>query len=85
MTIRKTSLAEGGRTIIRDEGQLTAKDTSILEAESRSAGIPQQLDLSGLLSADEAGIEVLRSLRAEGAELYGTSSYIRQLLEEETP
>ena len=85
VTIRITSLAEGGRTIIRVEGQLTAKDTSVLEAECRSGGFPQRLDLSGLLSAEKAGIEVLRSLQAEGAELHGASHYIRRLLEEETP
>ena len=85
MTVRLTSSTEGGRTIIRVEGQLTAKDTSVLEAECRSGGFPQRLDLSGLLSADKAGIEVLRSLQLEGAELYGASPYIRRLLEDETP
>lgn len=85
MTVRITSSAEGGRTIIRVEGQLTARDTSLLEAECRSGGFPRRLDLSGLLSADGAGIELLRSLQAEGAELHSASPYIRRLLEKETP
>jgi hypothetical protein len=85
MTLRITSSAEGGRNIIRVEGQLAAEDTSVLEAECRSAGSPQRLDLSGLLSADGAGIELLRSLQAKGAELHGASPYIRRLLEQETP
>ena len=59
--------------------------TSLLDAKYRSAGSPHRLDLSGLLSADEAGIELLRTLQAEGAELHGASPYFRQLLEEETP
>ena len=82
MTVRLTSSTEGGRTIIRVEGQLTVEDTSVLEAECRSGGFSQQLDLSGLLSADKAGIELLRTLQAKGAELYGASPYIRRLLGE---
>ncbi len=82
MTVRITSLVEGGRTVIRVEGQLTAIDISILETTSRSGGFPQRLDLSGLLSSDRAGIAALRSLQSEGAEFHGTSPYIRRLLEE---
>ena len=86
MTIRIiTALARGGRTLIRVEGQLTEYDTSVLEAECRSGGFPQRLDLSGLRSADGAGIAALRSLQAQGAQLHGASPYIRRLLEEETP
>lgn len=85
MTLRITSLAEGGRTLVRVEGQLGAKDTSVLEAECRSAGFPLRLDLSGVVSADGAGIELLRSLQAQGAELYGSTPYVRRLLEAETP
>ncbi len=83
MTLRITPSTEGGNIIIRVEGELTGKGTSVLEAECRSAGFPQRLDLSGLLSAHGAGIELLRSLQAKGAELYGASSYIRRLLGEE--
>ena len=62
MTARITSNVEGGRTIIRVEGQLTAVDTSVLVAKCRSGGFPQRLNLSGLLSSDGAGIAALRSL-----------------------
>jgi hypothetical protein len=79
------SSSKEGASIIRVEGQLTAKDTSLLKAKYRSAGSPHRLDLSGLLSADEAGIELLRSLQAEGAELHGVSTFIRRRLEEEKP
>ena len=84
MTIRITCLAEGGRTLVRVEGELNAKETSVLEAECRSAGFQLRLDLSGVVSADGAGLELLRTLQAEGAELYGASPYIRRLLEVET-
>ena len=45
---------------------------------------PLRLDLSGLKSADPTGIELLRSLSAAGAELYGASAFIRKLLEGES-
>jgi hypothetical protein len=38
------------------------------------------LDLSGLFSADRDGIQALRSLSENGAELHGASPYINQLL-----
>jgi hypothetical protein len=53
MTLRIPSSAEGGRNIIRVEGQLTAKDTSILEAECRSGGFPLRLDPFERMSFDE--------------------------------
>ena len=71
MTVRITSYVQGGRTILRVEGQLTAIDTSVLVAKCRSAGFPQRLDLSGLQLANGAGIAALRSLQSEGAELDG--------------
>ena len=85
VTIRITSLAEGGHTIVRVEGQLTAADVSALQVECLSIGIPLRVDLSGLLSADKAGIAELRLLQAQGAELHGPSHYIRRLLEQEEP
>ena len=36
-------------------------------------------DLSGLVSADAEGLELLRELEKEGAELRGVSSFIRLL------
>ncbi len=71
---------EGGTTTIRVEGHLEAETVSDLQNECRSADPPLRLDLSGLLSADTDGIQTLRSLSARGAELFGDSLYIRQLL-----
>ena len=55
-----------------------------LRRECRAAGTAVRLDLSGLRSADRDGIEVLRSLAAEGAELTGASPYVQLLLEQGT-
>jgi hypothetical protein len=39
------------------------------------------LELSDLLSADDAGIALLRRLAAQGAELLGVSRYLEMLLD----
>ena len=66
--------------MIHIEGALDAEAGAVLRRECRSAGATVRLDLSGVRSADVDGIEVLRSLAAEGAELTGASPYVRQLL-----
>ena len=80
MTVRIMKTIEGGTTTIRVEGRLDTATVPDLQNECRSADPPLRLDLSGLLSADEDGIQALRSLAAQGAELFGASPYIRQLL-----
>ena len=82
MTLRITASTRGGTTTIRIEGRLEAIGVRDLRAVCRSAGNPLLLDLSGLRSADEAGIEAIRSLRAEGAQLHGASPHVRQLLKQ---
>ena len=81
MTIRITRHTEGKTTTIRLEGRLDANTVPDLEKECRSANPPLQLDLSGMLSADKDGILTLRQLSAEGAELFGASPYVCQLLD----
>ena len=39
------------------------------------------LDLSGLVFADDAGIDVIRSLREKGADIRGASSFIKLLID----
>ena len=53
-----------------------------MRRECRSVGTPVRLELSGLKSADPDGIEALRALATQGAELTGASPYILRLLEE---
>jgi anti-anti-sigma regulatory factor len=40
-----------------------------------------RLDLSGMLYADSAGIQLLKSLRRDGAEIVGANPYFSALLE----
>ena len=63
------------------EGRLGAAEAPDLRKECQSVDAPLRLDLSGLRSAEPTGIELLRSLSAAGAELYGASTFISRLLE----
>ncbi len=80
MAIRVTTTTDGISSTIRVEGRLDKTNLSELLNECRSAGSPLTLDLAGLMSVDSDGVETLRSLAAEGAELRRVSPYIRQLL-----
>jgi hypothetical protein len=67
---------EGKRRIIRVAGRLgVAHVHEILKACGDSPVL--EIDLTDLVSADMAGIEVLRRIRANGATLLGTPGYIR--------
>ena len=80
MTVRITRATVDGKLVIRIEGRLEGTEVSDLRAEFGSSPAGLTLDLSGLLSADAAAIEVLRSLRDNGAALTGGSVYVRHLL-----
>jgi ABC-type transporter Mla MlaB component len=68
-------------TVFHLEGWLEGEAVAELQrvALVESAG-PIRLDLSGLRSADVAGLNALRALRTTGATLVGASPYIRLLL-----
>ena len=85
MVIRITVSTNGQTAEVRLEGRLEAAAVPDLRETCRSAGMPVRLDLSGLQSADLLGVDALRSLQAEGAELCGASPHIRQLLNDDTP
>jgi anti-anti-sigma regulatory factor len=81
MVIRITTKTDGKKTTVIVEGRLSAAEAPDLRKECQSVDAPLRLDLSGLKSADPTGITLLRSLSAEGAELYGVSPFIGKLLE----
>ena len=79
LTIRVSTEVGEAASTIRIEGQLTVADLPDVREACASVSPPLRLDLSGLRSADAAGIRVLRLL-SQAAELHGASPYIRQLL-----
>jgi len=67
------------------DGGLNAEVVAELERVVAELSGPVCLDLTGLRSADEAGLGVLRALRARGVAVTGASPYFRLLLELEEP
>ena len=84
MEIRIDITSEGFETVVRVAGRLSG----ITVAQLRKACDPIEgafvLDLSNLLFADDAGIDTIRTLRENGAEIRRASPFI-QLLLESTP
>lgn len=81
MPIRIAPSERGGRRVVLVEGTLKAATVVDLERVCLASSSPTTLDLSGLRSADAAGVELLHRLRVAGAELTGVSPYLRFLLE----
>lgn len=73
----------GDVTVVHVDGRLDGDGVEALERECRSAGRPLELDLSGLLNADEVGLSYLRASRESGALLAGASPFLRLLLDGE--
>ena len=82
INFRLSLFNSGDEFLIRVEGSLSAEGAAALRRKCRSAENPIRLDLSGLKSADFDGIDALRSLAVEGAQLTGASPYVLRLLEE---
>ena len=81
MNVRIITTNDREQTVLKVAGRLKSAYVSELDKEIRSIDGPFVLDLSELLSADEAGIERLRDLESGRAELHGTSNYVQLLLD----
>lgn len=81
MEIRIDITSEGPETVVRVAGRLAG----VAVAQLRKACDPIEgafvLDLSNLLFADDAGIDVIHTIVEEGAEVRGASPFIQLLLE----
>ena len=75
--------AAGDAVVIRVAGRLTGDAVTHLTQVGKSADGGVVLDLSKLMFADDAGVEVIRTLQKDGAEISGASSFIRLLINDE--
>lgn len=80
MTVRMTQIGDPVAAIKLD-GRLTAEDLSEVQRVCRAVKGRLVLDLTGLQFADRQAAGALRELRALGAEIIGTSPYVRLLLD----
>ena len=82
VAIRIDIRSEGPETVVRIAGRLSVVGV----AQLRKACDPIEgafvLDLSNLLFADDAGIDVIRTLGEKGAELRGASPFVQLLLDD---
>jgi anti-anti-sigma regulatory factor len=86
MAVRITSHLKGHRFVVRVDGTLDQNASALLRAEvERASTGPLVLDLSGLVTFDEAGLALLRVLAAAGARLEGASPYVKLRLGPDTP
>jgi len=80
MDIRIDIEFEGSDVVLHVAGRLTGPAiTQLSEACAPMKG-HYVLDLSKLKFADDAGAEAIRTLREEGAEIRGASSFIKLLI-----
>jgi anti-anti-sigma regulatory factor len=68
--------------VVRVAGRLTGSAAEQLRNVSDPIKGPFILDLSSLMFADDAGIDVIRAVSAKGAVLRGASPFIRLLLDD---
>ncbi len=70
MTLFRVDFIEDGENVImRIAGRLKGDSVDVLAGELPSMRRPSRVDLRDLLFADARGVELIRQLRADGAEL----------------
>jgi len=79
--LRISRIRQKDVTVVRVEGRLEGDGVETLSTECREAGGALELDLSALLTADDVGLALLRSLRDAGTTLTGASPFLRLLIE----
>jgi len=72
--------SEGDANVVRVAGRLTGAATKELTDVCKSIKGNFVLDLSKLMFADDAGVEVIQTLRKKGSEISGASSFISLLI-----
>ncbi len=85
MLLRISSERLGDTSVVRVDGSLSGEAIAEFEKTCRTAEGHLVIDLRSLLTADDVGVAVLRSLRDGGAELRDASPYVQLLIEEGKP
>ena len=80
VTLRITTRRDAGGDVVAIDGHLAAEGVDELQRAVAGLSGPLRLELAGLRSVDEAGLQALRGLRAAGAALTGLSQYFQLLV-----
>jgi len=85
MPFKAEVVDEGGRITLRLAGRLDLEQSSeLLHLYDETDGA-MRLDLTDLMSADAAGLDMLRTLRSRGAGLVGLTPYLGLQLDADPP
>ena len=79
--MRVTTTIRADLFVVRVEGTLAGEGADELGRMCRSLSGPTQADLSGLRWADARGLQMIRTLVAEGVELVKVPPFIALLLD----
>lgn len=85
MAIRIDTNSEGPEVVVHLAGRLSEDAVNQLRDTCDPIKGTFVLDLSKLLFADDAGIEVIRALSARGTKISGASHFIQLLLKDTQP
>jgi anti-anti-sigma regulatory factor len=80
MDMRLTVSVHDEGAVIHADGRLSRLGVAELERVLRTTSGPVTLDLTNLMSADDAGVAALRSCAGRGIRLVGVSPYMSLLL-----
>jgi hypothetical protein len=80
MDIRIDHISEGSETIIRIAGRLSGTAIEQLKKVCDPIEDPFVIDLSYLLFADDKGIDAIRGMADNGAQVLGASPFVQLLL-----
>ena len=84
--LRITETLKGSIMTIKVDGRLVSGETEVLVEACEGHRGPLVVDLSDLHFADDAGIRVLRELKAQGARIVSARPYVAlQLAERDNP
>ena len=82
VAIRIDITSEGPETVVRTAGRLSGVAVAQLKKACDPIEGPFVIDISNLLFADDAGIDVIRRLSEKGAEVRGASPFVQLLLDD---
>ena len=85
MDLRLTVSREDRAIVVHVDGRLTVHGLHDLNRMVAGAAGAVILDLTNLLSADDAGVAALRLLTGRGVQLRGASPYVALLLQADEP
>jgi len=85
MELRVTTTIKEGLFLVRVDGALAGDEVNELGRMCRSLAGARRLDLSGLRWTDDRGVQMIRTLMAEGTELVDVPRFIDLLLRSHAP